>query len=111
MMHLQSFYRYRYHQKDIYSNKFSYKRFLYGGELIVGIISDYEKERDKFTTDNSIYFAKNQTNKLYDILIRTSKSDADYVGKKYQVEYSVVKSNISSFVNFKYDFIPVINVQ
>lgn len=95
-----------YQQKTIYSNKFSYKRFLHGGEIIAGIVSDYENEKEKFILDNSSYFVDNQTNKLYEILIRTSKMDANFIGKKYQLEYNVVISHINSLTSFKYEFIP-----
>ena len=98
---------FQYLQYSFYTNKVSYKRFLHGGELIVGIVSDYELEREKFVSKSNAYFESNQANQLYDILLRTTKIDKDLINGKHQLEYSVLKSNSSSLVNFKHDFIPL----
>jgi hypothetical protein len=95
-----------FNKTKIFTNKFNYRRFLHGGEIIAGIISDYADEKRKFIADSANYFQDNQENRLYDIIEKAGTNDSKYLYTKHKVVYNIVKSNTTSFVNFKYDFIP-----
>ena len=94
----------KYKTQKIYSEKFSYKRFLHGGTFITGIISNYVKEREKFSRDSNIYFSMNQANKLYDVIIRAGKIDKEYLVGNQKLYYAILKSNTELGVSYKFKF-------
>jgi hypothetical protein len=91
-----------YGMDSILTNKFTYKWFIHGGNLIFGIVYDYLNERKKYLNDSDSYLQDNQKNYLYEILSKTTKNEEAFFRKT--LLYSVIKSNTSEKINFKWKF-------
>jgi len=95
----------KYKKLFINTFKFDYRRFLHGGELTVGVLYNYYKEEQKYNSDSSEYFLKNEGNYLYDFISRAKNVDKKRRAKKLALEYCVVRSNITALTSYKFDLI------
>lgn len=91
------------YKKDAFlTDKSIFKKFIHGGNIVFGMISNYNKEKDDYNSDNESYFEENHESYLYDIIKMTLR-DQTHVTQNRLI-YCVIKSNITGVVNFKYEF-------
>ncbi|MBP6430486.1 MAG: hypothetical protein KA319_01865 [Ferruginibacter sp.] len=89
---------------SLLSQNFSFRRFKNGGDLIIGIITNYDYEITKLLNNYSNYIIENSQNHLAKILLRTKDNDTIYRGKSYKIIYCLTKSNLTSLVSLNYLF-------
>lgn len=94
------------HGDTVRSSKFVSQRFLHGGRITLGFISDYDKERAKYIQDDSKYFYANLENELYDLLLFIKKANRDRLDP-CRVGYVVTRWNSVGWVKYDYQFKPL----
>jgi hypothetical protein len=94
----------KYKNEYLKSQNFSFKRFKNGGDLIIGVINNYDFEINKLLSNYSNYVIENSQNHLLKVLLRAKENDANYRGKSYKIIYCLTKSNLSSLISYNYLF-------
>ncbi len=88
------------------TQKFNVNKFVHGGELIAGYLSDCKNQLSEFTKDENSFLQQNAENYLYEVLYWIRRKKGDCLSPKCQLVYSVIKTTVSSFININYEFIP-----
>lgn len=84
---------------------FAAKKMKYGGQIDVGVILNFSKELAKYNQDTLAYFDKNQNNKLYRIISRSSQKFSDIIQKNKTLAYSITNFYTTNFLTYKLELI------
>jgi hypothetical protein len=87
---------------SIQSRRLNPKRFEHGGEIIFGLITDFDKEKRKYLADSSEYLISHQKDYLYFVVHSVLNNSGNTNSRKLLYTFSI--SNIANKIEFTWKF-------